>query len=131
MDISNLYEVLLNKFKKEGASVDVVIHRFSLGLADVKTGKYAHEYGEAETIELLLVPRAANVTLVPLGLYVRYDAAGYTKELLHEEDYVVNHNDVFYKVVDVKPHYFGDILVFYEVGLTHLPYTPIQEEEGE
>lgn len=122
MSTLDLWTKFIQKFKKTGADPDVTHYVLSLGSQHATTGIYTKSYAAGATIEMAIVGRATQTFLSGMGLFVRADAVGITDSAVSEGDEIKDASSTYYRVETVKPHYFGDVLIFYEAQLTHLPF---------
>jgi hypothetical protein len=117
-----LYDTVMARLKlvEIGASFAVTLKTLSLGTANSTTGHYLETYSEGTTIEMLIVTRATQNTLIGIGCYVRRDALGFTRSVVAVGDAVVQGSLVYF-ISAVRPHAVGDALVTYEVDLIYQP----------
>lgn len=121
MNLSTLYDQLLTKVKQLGANVNVTHYTLTLGAADAVTGLYAKSWSAGTTIEMIIIGKGAQQILTGTGIYVRTDAAGFTKTVTCEGDEIKDANNLWFLAESVMPHPVGDIIVFYTVNLVYLP----------
>lgn len=119
---STLYATVLAKLKaiEPTASFNVTHYTLSLGDANASTGWFEETYSEGATIEVILVTKATQQTLTGSGFYVRLDTLALTLTAVAEGDKIKDANDLYYKVISVKPQPFGDVNVLYVADLTYL-----------
>ena len=114
------WDKLAKKFSSF-TSLDVTHRRLMLGSRDSTTGWYAKSY-EEQTIEMIVVSRAATHMPLPPGVYVRLDAVGLTADPVYEGDEIKTASDQYYQVETVREHPIGDSFFFRECDLTLLPF---------
>ena len=122
MGTLDLWTKFLDRFKKTGADPDVTHYVLSLGSQHATTGIYAKSYAAGATIQMAIVGRSTQTFLSGMGMFVRADAVGVTDSAVSEGDEIKDDASTYYRVETVKTHKFGDVIIFYEAQLTHLPF---------
>lgn len=121
MNLPTLYDTLLKKVKDLGANVNVTWKVLSLGTQSANPPYwYAQSFSAGTSIEALIFPKAAQQLLQGSGLYVKLDSLCLTKSAVNEGDILIDAGSNSYRVVSVKKHTVGDVLVFYEADLVML-----------
>ena len=116
------WDSFLRRFKQIGGNPDVTHYVLSLGAQHATTGQYARSFAAGATIQMIIVSRSSITFLVGTGIFVRADAVGVTDTAVSQGDEIKDDGGTYFRVETVKPHYFGDTVMFYEAQLTHLPF---------
>ena len=120
MDLSTLYDQLLAKVTALGASVVVTHYTLSLGAQDAVTGIPAKTYAAGASINMIILGKGAQQMLTGTGIYVKTDAAGFTKTAVSQGEKIKDANNLYYIIESVVPNPIGDIVIFYTVNLTYI-----------
>lgn len=120
---ATLYDVVKARLTGEPFNADVNVTHYALevGEANSTTGVPAVTYAAGETIEMLLLSKAAQQIISDTGLYVKRDVLALTKDTVEEGDRVKDADDNMYTVISIQPNPVGDILVYYAVDLVYMP----------
>jgi len=98
-------------------SLNVTLHRLSLGVQHDETGLYLKSYSDA-TIKMIIQPRGVMQLKTSVGDFARVDSVGVTDIEVKDGDTVTDSAGVTYTVLTSQPVMLGDKIVYYEVGLS-------------
>lgn len=118
----SFWSVILTRFKRTGASLDVTHYVLSLGAQNATTGIYAKSFAAGATIQMVIAGRTSQDLIAGLGTFVQYDAVGVSDTSVSEGDEIKDDAANYYRVESVKKHYFGDKLDVVEAQLSHMPF---------
>ena len=112
----SLFSRLYRAWVRKNLSVSATLHTLSLGAADAVTGWYAKSFADT-TINVVVVPKSQQSTLTGTGVYIRYDAVGFTDSAVVEGDEITDAQSIRYLVESVAPNGRGSKLDFYMLQL--------------
>jgi hypothetical protein len=114
------WDKLLQQFESLG-SCEVTRRQLQLDSPrDSTTGWWTKSFHE-ETVEMPIIQKGTNQSLLPPGTYVRTDALGLTADSVVEGDEILA-NGTYYEVEAVRNHYLLDSFTYRECDLTLLPF---------
>lgn len=103
-------------------SMDVTRKKLVLGEADSVTGWYEKSY-EDETIQMVIVTKAASNMALAAGAWVDEDAVGFTVDVVKVGDRIYDTTDRwYYEVKSVQPVKVGTKFKHRVVQLKKLPF---------
>jgi hypothetical protein len=112
----SLFSRLYRAWIRKNLSVAATLHTLSLGAADAVTGWYAKSFADT-TINVVVIPKSQQSTLTGTGIYIRYDAVGFTDSAVKEGDEITDAQSIRYLVESVVPNGRGSKLDFYTLQL--------------
>ena len=116
---TTLFADILARFEATGADSEVTQYLLTLGAANATTGCYAESFSAGTTIHMPIFSRTSQFLIIGTGFHVRKSHLGFTETAVMEGDKILDANSFYYKVTAVRPHYWGDVLVFYEADLEY------------
>ena len=102
MGAPDLFVLLKKVWHKHGFSSTVNLSTLTLGAQDADTGWYAKSYTNS-SIEMYVIPMALRFMNMAQGLFIEYDANGYTKADVKEGDIISLTNDIRFLNNNVVP----------------------------
>ena len=119
---STLFTDILTRFEATGADAAATHYVLSLGAANATTGAYAETYAAGVSIHMPIFSKATQHLLIGTGFYVRKGLLGFTDTAVTEGNKIKDAGNLYYKILAVRPHHWGDIIVLYECDLEYNPF---------
>lgn len=116
MGAPDLMRLLIKNWTKHGIVPTATLQTLSIGAADAESGWYVKSYANSN-ISIFIIQKAQQFKVLKEGLFVDYDAVGFTKSTLHEGDLVTDQAQNTYLVLAVRDKNILSQFMYNEVDL--------------
>lgn len=116
MGAPDLLRLLIKNWSKHGIVPTATLQTLTLGSADSETGWFSKTYANS-TVSMFIIAKQLQFQVFKEGLFIEYDAVGFTKDAVYEGDLITDGAQNTYLALAVRDKNILSQFMYFQVDL--------------